>query len=359
MPGSVTASSRASRGRCSAVGPPAAAGAGQHAVVRPGDAGLHHVLPGAGRRRPAPGGRDAARRQPRRGPRARRTGPCGCGPPGCSPSCPSARWRPPTRRGSPRRSPGSPCRRPTRSCCTRRPAASRCTSSRRCAAPPIPAARRCRPATSRPCCASASSRRPRRPGRWPAWRRRWARTSPSTCSPRRATWTPTWSWRPSTSCGGAGSCGSSGTATTSPTTCCARRPTRGSARRNAGCCTGASPRAWSCCTPTTRTRSRPSSPSSTPGAGGPTGRWPTTGGPPTSRPGRFAHAEAIRLHGKALSIIAALPPGRDRDCPRTRGAGGDGGAAQRQVRLLLPGSAAGAGALGRPRRVTGPQGLDA
>ena len=29
--------------------------------------------------------------------------------------------------------------------------------------------------------------------------------------------------------------------------------------------------------------------------------------------GMFAHAEAIRLHGKALSIIAALPAGRDRD----------------------------------------------
>ena len=29
--------------------------------------------------------------------------------------------------------------------------------------------------------------------------------------------------------------------------------------------------------------------------------------------GRFAHAEAIRLHEKALSIVAALPPGRERD----------------------------------------------
>ena len=28
---------------------------------------------------------------------------------------------------------------------------------------------------------------------------------------------------------------------------------------------------------------------------------------------RFAHAEAIRLHEKALSIIAAMPAGRDRD----------------------------------------------
>ena len=30
--------------------------------------------------------------------------------------------------------------------------------------------------------------------------------------------------------------------------------------------------------------------------------------------GRFAHAEEIRLHEKALSIIAAMPAGRDRDC---------------------------------------------
>ena len=52
-------------------GPPDAAGAGQHAVVRPGDAGLHHLLPSARRRQPAPGGRDAARRQPWRGSRAR------------------------------------------------------------------------------------------------------------------------------------------------------------------------------------------------------------------------------------------------------------------------------------------------
>ena len=40
---------------------------------------------------------------------------------------------------------------------------------------------------------------------------------------------------------------------------------------------------------------------------------------------------------------------------RPRGAGGT---AQRQVRLLVPGAAADPGALDRPRRVTGPQGLD-
>ena len=47
--------------------------------------------------------------------------------------------------------------------------------------------------------------------------------------------------------------------------------------------------------------------------GRPGGRWPTTGGPPRSRRAMFAHAEAIRLHKEALSIVAAMPAGRDRD----------------------------------------------
>ena len=93
------------------------------------------------------------------------------------------------------------------------------------------------------------------------------RTSPSTCSPRRVTWTRAPSWEPSTSCGGTGSCASTATATTSPTTCSARRPTRWSARRSGGCCTGGWRRRSSCCIPATRTRSRLSSPGSTPAAG--------------------------------------------------------------------------------------------
>ena len=48
---------------------------------------------------------------------------------------------------------------------------------------PVPAG------TSRPCCEPAGAG-VRPPARWPAWRRRWARTSPSTCLPRRVTWTP-------------------------------------------------------------------------------------------------------------------------------------------------------------------------
>ncbi len=133
----------------------------------------------------------------------------------------------------------------------------------------------------------------------------------------------------STSCGAAGSCARSATATTSPTTCSATRRTRRSARRSAGCCTGASPRASSCCTPTTRTPSRPSSPSSTPAAGAP--------GAPSSYYRRaadvaacmFAHAEAIRLHKAALSIVRALPEGARPDQAGARRAGSHGGAAQR------------------------------
>ena len=74
--------------------------------------------------------------------------------------------------------------------------------------------------------------------------------------------------------------------------------------------------------------------------------------------GMFAHAEAIRLHEKTLSIIATLAAGTRTGRPRTRGAGGDGRAAQRQQGLLLARSAAAAGAHGHARGVTGPQGLD-
>ena len=51
--------------------PTDAAGPGQPAVVRPGDARVPHVLPGADHRYAGPGGRDAPQRQPRRraGPR--------------------------------------------------------------------------------------------------------------------------------------------------------------------------------------------------------------------------------------------------------------------------------------------------
>ena len=122
-----------------------------------------------------------------------RAGPSGCGLPGCSPRSLSARWRPPTRRDSPRRFPGSPSLRPTRRLLHATTGgfplyvieAARGTADP--GGTPLPVGDLAR------CCANASSRRPRQPGRWPVWRRRWARTSPSTCSPRPATWTPT-SW---------------------------------------------------------------------------------------------------------------------------------------------------------------------
>ena len=115
---------------------------------------------------------DAARRRPRRRPRARGLDRPDAGHRAAHRAVPrpaGGRRHGAARRGDLR---AAAARRPTRTCCTRRPAASRCTSSRRCAAPPIPAARRCRSATSPRCCATGSSRRPRPPGRSPAWRRR-------------------------------------------------------------------------------------------------------------------------------------------------------------------------------------------
>ena len=168
-----------------------------------------------------------------------------------------------------------------------------------------------RPAvTWRPCCASGSSRRPRPPARWPASPRRWGRTSPSACSPRRATSTPTRWCRRSTSCGGGGSCGSSATATTSPTRCSASRLTRKSARRNAGCYTDVWRRASSCCTPTTWTRSPPSSPSSTTGPGGMRGRWTTTGARPAWRPPGSGTPRRSGCTGGPCRSSSGCRPGR-------------------------------------------------
>ena len=96
-------------------------------------------------------------------------------------------------------------------------------------------------------------------------------------------------------------------------TCCATPLTRRSPRPGAGCCTGGSRKASSCCTPTTPTRSPRSSPPSTPGRAARPRRWPSTGGPPQVATGRFAHAEAVRLYREALAVTEAMPAGRDRD----------------------------------------------
>jgi DNA-binding SARP family transcriptional activator len=138
---------------------------------------------------------------------------------------------------------------------------------------------RSRPGIWPPCCATGSTRPARRRRRSPGSPRRSAGTSRWTCSRWPPTWTPTGSSRRSTSCGAAGYCASTATvgrATTSPTTCCATPPTPGSARRGAGCSTDASPRASSCCTPTTSTRWPRSWRSSTPGAASPSAPSPTT-----------------------------------------------------------------------------------
>ncbi len=93
------------------------------------------------------------------------------------------------------------------------------------------------------------------------------------------------------------------------------RPTRRSAPRSAGCCTGASPRRSSCCTPRARTlvAAQLAEQYARGGRPRPGGQWPTTAGPPTSRRPMFAHAEAVRLHKEALSIVRRPAPGKDRD----------------------------------------------
>ena len=114
-----------------------------------------------------------------------------------------------------------------------------------------------------------------------------------------------------------------------------------SARRGAGCCTGASPRASNCCTPTTPTRSRRSSPSSTPAAGAPSGRWRYYRRAAEVAAERFAHAEAIRLHAEALDDRARAAGGPG---PGRAGAGrprGDGGATQRRGTATRPPSCSG------------------
>ena len=147
----------------------------------------------------------------------------------------------------------------------------------------IRAVLRCRPTISRQCCATASTRRPRPPGRWRGLRRRWGRTSPLICLRRPVTSRPAWWSGLWTSCGGAGSCASSVTATTSPTTA----PRNGVRASQPAEALAAAPahraRLWSCCTPMTRTWSRLSSRSSMRGAGGLGGRWPITGALLTSQ----------------------------------------------------------------------------
>ena len=167
-----------------------AAGPRQRAVVRPGDAGLPHLLPGLCRRalpcwsrRPCAttaGPDDAALADWVA--RMRASGlltELALGP---FDDADTARLGRGAARRSARRTGARAAGRGHR-------AVSRCTSSRRCA--------RCgrrirsRPGTSPPCCATGSTRPARRRRRSPGSPRRSAGTSRSTCSSRPPTWTPT------------------------------------------------------------------------------------------------------------------------------------------------------------------------
>ena len=77
-----------------------------------------------------------------------------------------------------------------------------------------------------------------------------------------------------------------------------------------GCCTGASPRAWNCSTPRIRTAVAAQLAEQYARAGRPERAVAYYRRAADVAAGRFAHAEAIRLHEKALSIIAR-PASRD------------------------------------------------
>ena len=75
--------------------------------------------------------------------------------------------------------------------------------------------------------------------------------------------------------------------------------------------------------------------------------------------GMFAHAEAIRLHQQALSVVRGLPPGRDRDRQELDVLEALAAPLNARFGYSVPGAAAGAGALGRAGRVAGPPGCAA
>ena len=265
--------------------PADAAGPRQRAVVRRGDARVHHVRARAAHQlvRAAHGRGDPAGRRARPRGRRREVGreDAGQWTPYRGDAAPAGgRRHGPTRRGDlrtdgRRRRDGGVAGHDGRlPAVHRRGRPQRRRSS---------AAHGCRSGTSRRCCPVGSSRWARRPATWRVSPPRPGATSHSTCSSRRATSGPAWSSRLSTSCGAGASCANAGTATSSRTTCCARPHTRRSARRSGGCCTGVWRRRSSCSTPGTRTRSARSSPSSTYAADGSSGRWRTTDARPTSR----------------------------------------------------------------------------
>ena len=73
----------------------------------------------------------------------------------------------------------------------------------------------------------------------------------------------------------------------------------------------------------------------------------------------FAHAEAIRLHKEALSIVRGLPEGKDRDRQELAVLEAMAAPLSRQVRLLLPGAPADARTLDRAGGIAWAPGLEA
>ena len=119
---------------------------------------------------------------------------------------------------------------------------------------------------------------------------------------------PMWWWGPSMNCGGEGSCGSSVTDTTSPTTCSAKRRTRSQPPQAVAAAPPHRPGPGTAARrgqePGRGSARRAVCPGRPAGPGGgllPAGR--------RRRGGHVRHAEAIRLHEEALSIIHGLPAG--------------------------------------------------
>ena len=336
-----------------------AARPGQPAVVRPGDPGVPHLLPRAVARRPGPGGRDAARRRPGRRAHGRGLG----RPDARHRQAHRAHARPaggrrhrPARRGDPRAARSWTATADLLQAATggfplHVVEAMRTAGGQDGALPAgdLEAVLRGRldqaSAAARELCRPGRRGRarlhprPARRGQRPRRRQRGARGRRAVAPPdrprarRRLRLLP----RPAPR----------------------RRRTSGSARRGAGCCTGASPRASSCCTartpdPVSAQLARAVRPRRAPRAGRrvlpPRGR----GGVRPVRPRRGDPA-ALRGAGHRPGPAPGTRPRR----PGARRPGGDGGTAQRALRLLLPAAAGGAGARGRARGVARTPGLGA
>ena len=121
-----------------------------------------------------------------------------------------------------------------------------------------------RPAISPACCVTGSNRPRQRPGGRRAGVGSRSRFQPGSARRSQRPQRRRRGRRRRRTVGAADRAQRSPTAMTSPTTCCARRPTSRSARLGGGCSTAAWRREWSCSTPTMSTPCPRSWPSSTP-----------------------------------------------------------------------------------------------